>query len=103
MKSISKNRLALAALALALVAPTSPGRANDGRNKDKHESHDLRDGPDERAQIEPNAGNWRTWVISSGRDYRVPPPPGPAKTQAELRSLALLMSHNNAQSKQQIE
>ena len=21
--------------------------------------------------IEPNAGNWRTWVISSGRDYRV--------------------------------
>ena len=24
------------------------------------------DGP-----IEPNAGNWRTWVISSGRDYRV--------------------------------
>src|SRR5437660_12373734 len=53
--------------------------------------------------IEPNAGNWRTWVISSGRDYRVPPPPGAAQTQAELRSLALLMSHNNAQSKQQIE
>ena len=61
------------------------------------------DGPDQTAQIEPNAGNWRTWVISSGRDYRVPPPPGPAQTQAELRSLALLMSHNNAQSKQQIE
>src|SRR5437667_3364547 len=61
------------------------------------------DGPDQRAQIEPNAGNWRTWVISSGRDYRVPPPPGPAQTQAELRSLALLMSHNIAQSKQQIE
>ena len=38
------------------------------------------DGP-----IEPNAGNWRTWVISSGRDYRVPPPPGSAETQAELR------------------
>ena len=38
--------------------------------------------------IEPNAGNWRTWVISSGRDYRVPPPPGAAETQAELRALA---------------
>ena len=25
--------------------------------------------------IEPNAGKWRTWVISSGKDYRVPPPP----------------------------
>jgi len=52
--------------------------------------------------IEPNAGNWRTWVISSGRDYRVPPPPGPAATQAELRALANLISHNDAQAQQQI-
>jgi hypothetical protein len=28
------------------------------------------------SQVEPNAGKWRTWVISSGRDYRVPSPPG---------------------------
>src|SRR5947207_7055543 len=55
------------------------------------------DGP-----IEPNAGNWRTWVISSGRDYRVPPPPGAAETQAELRALADLVSHNDAQAQQQI-
>ena len=33
------------------------------------------------AQIEPNAGKWRTWVISSGRDYRVPPPPGRCRDQ----------------------
>src|SRR6187431_14956 len=46
--------------------------------------------------IEPNAGNWRTWVISSGRDYRVPPPPGPAETRAELRTMAGLISHNDA-------
>jgi len=52
--------------------------------------------------IEPNAGNWRTWVISSGRDYRVPPPPGPAETQAELRGLADLISRNDAQAQQQI-
>src|SRR5205823_3105677 len=52
--------------------------------------------------IEPNAGSWRTWVISSGRDYRVPPPPGPAETQAELRALADLISHNDAQAQQQI-
>ena len=25
--------------------------------------------------IEPTAGEWRTWVISSGKDYRVPPRP----------------------------
>jgi membrane-associated phospholipid phosphatase len=52
--------------------------------------------------IEPNAGNWKTWVISSGRDYRVPPPPGPKETQAELRALADLISHNDAQDLQQI-
>jgi len=52
--------------------------------------------------IEPNAGNWQTWVISSGHDYRVPPPPGPAETQAELRVLADLISHNDAQVQQQI-
>src|SRR5688572_16683178 len=26
-------------------------------------------------QVEPGAGNWRTWIISSGREFRVPPPP----------------------------
>src|SRR5262245_37291220 len=52
--------------------------------------------------IEPGAGNWKTWVISSGRDYRVPPPPGAADTQAELRALADLISQNNAQTVQQI-
>src|SRR4051794_7752286 len=46
--------------------------------------------------VEPNAGNWKTWVISSGRDYRVPPPPGAADTQAELRALADLVSRNDA-------
>jgi membrane-associated phospholipid phosphatase len=52
--------------------------------------------------IEPNAGNWKTWVISSGRDYRVPPPPGAAETQAELRQLAELIARNGAQAQQQI-
>jgi membrane-associated phospholipid phosphatase len=45
--------------------------------------------------VEPNAGTWKTWVISSGRDYRVPPPPGSAATQAELRSLADLTAQND--------
>src|SRR5437667_3447333 len=53
-------------------------------------------------QIEPNAGNWQTWVISSGRDYRAPPPPGPAETHSELRSLVDLISQNDQQTRQQI-
>ena len=52
--------------------------------------------------IEPNAGNWRTWVISSGMDYRVPPPPASAETQAELRALGDLIRHNDAQAQEQI-
>src|ERR1044071_3922499 len=53
-------------------------------------------------QIEPNAGSWKTWVIPSGKDYRVPAPPGPAETNAELKTLAELISSNNAQTNQQI-
>jgi hypothetical protein len=52
--------------------------------------------------IEPTAGEWRTWVISSGKDYRVPPPPAPSDTRAELRNLAELISHNDEQTAAQI-
>jgi membrane-associated phospholipid phosphatase len=54
-------------------------------------------------QIEPNAGNWRTWIISSAKDYRVPAPPGPAETSTELSALSELIRFNNAQTNQQIK
>jgi hypothetical protein len=38
-------------------------------------------------QIEPNAGSWKTRVISSGHDFRVPPPPGDADAKAEIAEL----------------
>src|SRR6266704_543191 len=38
-------------------------------------------------QIEPGAGSWKTWVISSGKDFRVPPPPDAAATLNELAFL----------------
>ena len=52
--------------------------------------------------VEPGAGNWRTWVISSGEDYRVAPPPGAAETQAELRSLVELVGQNDEEARRQI-
>src|SRR5437016_119979 len=55
-----------------------------------------------RRGIEPGAGTWRTWIISSGRDYRVPPPPGPGETRAELKSLTDLVLKNDSQIQQQI-
>ena len=36
------------------------------------------------AMIEPAAGNWKTFAISSGKDYRVPPPPDAAATRNEI-------------------
>src|SRR5260370_21909969 len=36
------------------------------------------------AQTEPQAGQWKTWVIASGSAYRLPPPPDDAATAAEL-------------------
>ena len=54
------------------------------------------------SRVEPNAGSWRTWVISSGQDYRVAPPPGAAETQAELRSLAELVGRNDEEARRQI-
>lgn len=34
------------------------------------------------AQVEPNAGKWKTWFISSGKDFRLPAPP-PAKDEVD--------------------
>jgi membrane-associated phospholipid phosphatase len=57
---------------------------------------------DDTHRVEPKAGSWRTWVISSGADYRVPPPPGPAATWAELRSLSDLVDCDDATAREQI-
>jgi hypothetical protein len=38
-------------------------------------------------QVEPTAGSWRTWVLRSGQQVNVPPPPGPEVTARELHDL----------------
>ena len=38
----------------------------------------------QRQAIEPHAGTWKTWVIGSGSQFRVPPPPDRNATQKEL-------------------
>ena len=53
--------------------------------------------------LEPNAGQWRTWVIPSGADFRAPPPPGVSQTRAELKSLATLISQRNETDLEQIQ
>jgi membrane-associated phospholipid phosphatase len=46
--------------------------------------------------VEPRAGQWRTWVIASGKDYRAAPPPSASETREELRMLVDLVAGNDA-------
>lgn len=47
-------------------------------------------------QVEPGAGAWKTWVLSSGGELRLPAPPRRAATQAELRELRALAAQRPA-------
>src|SRR2546421_6567631 len=38
------------------------------------------------AQLEPGAGNWKTWFITSGKTYRLPPPSSYKKEIAQVLS-----------------
>ena len=49
----------------------------------------------QRELMEPHAGNWKTWVIESGRHSRVPPPPDRAATETELSELAQMADRND--------
>ena len=50
-------------------------------------------------QIEPKAGTWKTWVISSGHDFRAPPPPDVATTTAEISELNALANQRDGAAK----
>jgi membrane-associated phospholipid phosphatase len=73
---MGSRRLVLAIVTLMLTIPLSAEKEHSG------------------APVEPTAGQWRTWTISSGKDYRVPPPPAPNETREELRAMADLISQN---------
>ncbi|MGI8745276.1 MAG: vanadium-dependent haloperoxidase [Bryobacteraceae bacterium] len=52
------------------------------------------------AQVEPKAGQWKTWVLTSGNQLRLPPPP--AATADEFRSVRDSLASNNATALEQI-
>jgi len=84
-------------LCLGLVGLAPAARADN-----RHGEGGDRESRGRAGQIEPEAGSWRTWIISSGKDYRVPPPPRPAQARAELRVLNELVSQNDDQTRQRI-
>lgn len=42
---------------------------------------------DNEAQVEPNAGSWKTWLLESGNQMRLAEPPGPPEARAEMQVL----------------
>jgi membrane-associated phospholipid phosphatase len=50
-------------------------------------------------QIEPKAGTWKTWVISSGHEFGVAAPPNDAATAAEIAQLKDLAGKRDAAAK----
>ena len=77
MKRMLVVMMLISSLAFGQIAP-------DRTSRDDNDEQAATSSP-RRDQIEPNAGNWRTWVISSGKDYRVPPPPGRKVGRASCR------------------
>ncbi len=51
------------------------------------------------AQTESNAGNWRTWFISSGKDYRLP---SPSSYKKEIDQVISAQQHLDSAAMQQI-
>src|SRR6476646_10559526 len=54
------------------------------------------------AQVEPNAGKWRTWVVPSVAQLRLPAPPNTADSMAEIQTLKALMRASTADVKARI-
>jgi hypothetical protein len=54
------------------------------------------------AAIEPRAGRWHPWVLTSGQALRLPPPPDERSTAVELRELKRLMAGDDAEKLERI-
>ena len=54
------------------------------------------------SQIEPKAGTWKTWAISSGKDFRVPPPPDAVATTGELEAVRRFIAEKDTRIADQV-
>lgn len=45
------------------------------------------------AQVENGAGGWTTWVIASGKEFRLSPPPDKKATEAEVKKVQALQAN----------
>jgi len=50
----------------------------------------------DRGMVEPKAGTWKTWVLVSGSELRLPAPPNAAATKAELAEIKGMTTQRDA-------
>jgi hypothetical protein len=81
----------LAAVPLGLAATAMTAGAASARSVDTAPRVQAASEP-----VEPAAGSWSTWVLASGSELRLPPPPDEAATRAELDQLQALASRRDA-------
>ncbi|MBV9600060.1 MAG: hypothetical protein JOZ87_24825 [Chloroflexi bacterium] len=55
----------------------------------------LAHSPRRTTHVAPQAGTWKTWVLTSGAQLRLPPPPDMAATEAELVQLNALAAQRD--------
>src|SRR5262245_50681753 len=81
-----KRRLRILVVATLVLLNLAPAQAQDFTQQLADFSWVLcrRHGP---PQIEPQAGQWKTWVITTGSQFRLPPPPHGSAQVAEVRNL----------------
>ncbi len=78
----SKDTIAIAFAALLLAVDSLPALAQGSAPPP--------------GRIEPGAGGWRPWVLGSGKELRLPPPPDTQATTAELQELRTLAGQRDA-------
>ncbi|HEX5082306.1 MAG TPA: hypothetical protein VFY40_09680 [Blastocatellia bacterium] len=81
-------------MAVAMLVPLNLAPVNA-----QHFNHqpDCASGRHGAAQIEPHAGRWKTWALSSGSQFRLPPPPRGASQAVEVGNLITRANQRDAE------
>jgi hypothetical protein len=95
-----RQRLLLAVALLASTALARPVAADPPAVDNRSSSSPAHQTPVpavlSSGRVEPSAGSWRTWVIPSGKQYRLPPPPTADESRSEIEQLRALAGRRDA-------
>jgi membrane-associated phospholipid phosphatase len=96
--SISKYRFVLFQGLLLCALSQQSAWSQDGAilSRDQSPRGIFRSRPHSESQIEPRAGEWKTWALSSGSQLKIPPPPHRRASEEEIGVLKRLSLERDA-------